>query len=1131
MAHETVTKSKRFYCISLTPDICKTPIGNTVVPIPYNIIGEFKEAKAVSPNVKAQSEPVLLHNKSFIPTVKGDAPGTSCGIKSGTVGKKVETKEKSSSKGANGAPTVQESRTVKMNDGNTIGRIFERGVQAARTRLDKLADDAGAAIKDAAKNYQENGSKALHEFGSDAMDKGGKAVMGSAAVAAAGGAVALTGVGAPVAAAMEVGAAAGATVGGVVTGVGAVTDSAATVLDQAVDYVLTGKTPDIVASATGIASNLVVNVVAKKASSVFNWVKGLGKGKTIPGEKPTSKPPKQEKPAANKNDNDGKDGGKVKTKKEEKSDKPSDCCPKNTAPGGKPSKSSRPVHFGTGEEILSQTDFVIDAEIPIVWTRTYRSGSEAQDWDVLGARWSTPYTSRLSISARGIVYHEDTGRALRLPVIAPGQEYDSRAEGFVLRNDSASQFTLTWRDGGTDVFTLGPDSWLPHGYDGVNAMLVASAPLACSCYYLSRSAGRDGKGVSIERQHDALPGEVLLRLRSDAGLVVEAMREHDSQADNSSAASIRARIDRIEEVRADGTRLCHVRYRYEAETSSADEGLISAQTVMQAGAQTVFAQLPQRFNLVSQSNLLGETRSYSYQHHLLLQYTSYSGFAHGLEWISLTALRERWSGNQIEEAQLRQRHPIRLNNSYQARAVATTTADGKDQVQVAYLDNDTTRVTEADGGILEYSFNSKWLATDVRRVQANGAIARSLGRREWDADGMLIGDIDAQGNASRYTYDSAGNLTTITDARRHVTRIEYDQHNQPIAVTDALGHISRRRFDAAGRMLESTDALGHKTSYRYDQQGRLATLTDANGGAKQLTYNGAGRLAAYTDCSKFSSHYHYDAHGRLIGSTDAIGNTTHYHYDALGRVTSITHPDQSTETSQFDTDGNLTAHTDSKAQVTRYHYNGHGLPIERIDPKGQTLEYRYDQALRLIQLINSNHESYLFAYDAEGRLISETGFDGKLTSYTYDSAGQLIASDCNGQHTDYLRDGLGLLQAKSNLEGSVRYAYDALGRLTAVASSQVQQRYRYDPVGQLIEERSTYNLAAPHLFLTPAQAAQAETALSCTAFTLTHSYDPLGNRLQSTLPNGRTVDTQRYCGVPNSHRTFSQITYRPISSN
>ena len=75
MANETATKSKRFYCVSLLPDICKTPIGPSTPPIPYSIVGEFSDATNVSPNVKAHSELVILHQRSVIPTVKGDEPG------------------------------------------------------------------------------------------------------------------------------------------------------------------------------------------------------------------------------------------------------------------------------------------------------------------------------------------------------------------------------------------------------------------------------------------------------------------------------------------------------------------------------------------------------------------------------------------------------------------------------------------------------------------------------------------------------------------------------------------------------------------------------------------------------------------------------------------------------------------------------------------------------------------------------------------------------------------------------------------------------------------------------------------------------------------------------------------------
>ncbi|WBS02561.1 hypothetical protein OU994_30715 [Pseudoduganella sp. SL102] len=73
------------------------------------------------------------------------------------------------------------------------------------------------------------------------------------------------------------------------------------------------------------------------------------------------------------------------------------------------------------------------------------------------ARWATPYTSSLSTCPQGTVYHEASGRALRLPALAPGQQHDHRAEGFVLRRDSDTHFTLTWRDGSTDTFVLRGD--------------------------------------------------------------------------------------------------------------------------------------------------------------------------------------------------------------------------------------------------------------------------------------------------------------------------------------------------------------------------------------------------------------------------------------------------------------------------------------------------------------------------------------------------------------------------------------------------------------------------------------------------------------------------------------------------
>ncbi|MFZ3288076.1 MAG: PAAR-like domain-containing protein, partial [Telluria sp.] len=549
MANETATKSKRFYCVSLIPDICKTPIGSSTPPIPYSVVGEFADATDVSPNVKSRSEPVILYQQSVIPTVKGDEPGTAGGIKSGTCGKRVETKTASKTYFGNGTATVQEGCEVWMNNRNTIGKIYERGGIAPRTRLQQISamleaqiaeatEDARDALKSVAKGYKDNVSGAMHQIGSDAMDKGGKVLLGSSALGAAGVAVAATGVGAPVGAVMGAGAVAGGTVGGVVSVVGMATETVASVLDQAADFVLTGKTPDILPAAGALATRVALGFLGKfrgAAAWVDKKFPSLGAmltDKALPGKRSSKPRPTPPRPP------DKSAGGKTSKKKQEKSDKPSDCCPRNAAPGGKPVSSRHPVHFGTGEEVLYQTDFVLGGPIPIAWTRCYRSGSELEDWGLLGARWATPFTASLALVGKGIVYVDDSGRPMRLPSLAPGQSHDNRKEGFVLSRTSADEFALTWRDGSVDTFVRDaatPDGWLPHGYDGVNAMQAPGAPARAERFELRRSAGRDGRGISVERYAQARPGEVLLRVLSDDGRVLEAMRDQDLALPRASA--------------------------------------------------------------------------------------------------------------------------------------------------------------------------------------------------------------------------------------------------------------------------------------------------------------------------------------------------------------------------------------------------------------------------------------------------------------------------------------------------------------------------------------------------------------------------------------------------------------------
>jgi RHS repeat-associated protein len=666
------------------------------------------------------------------------------------------------------------------------------------------------------------------------------------------------------------------------------------------------------------------------------------------------------------------------------------------------------------------------------------------------------------------VVHDDTGRALRLPHLAPGQSYDEKKEAFILRREDADTFSLTWRDGSRDTFVRGADGCLPHGYDGVNAMLDAGAPLRTERFILARSAGRDGRGISVALMADALPGELLLRVTSDDGVVLEAMRD----------AGALPCIGRVEEVLEDGTRVCHVRYAYAFEDD---------------------AESP---DLVSQTDVLGHSRTYSYHHHLLTACTSYGGFTQTLAWVSLAALRARWSGNASDAD-----YPIMCDTSYQARAIASRAADGSEGAGIAieYLDMDTTRVSE-NGDVLDYTFDSNWLVTSVSRVK--DGVSTPLGRREWDRNGLLLADTDSLGHTTRFTYDAAANLTSSTDAAGYTTRIAYDGDNHPVCITDPLGQVTQRTFDADGRLASVTNALGHTTSFRYDDKGQLVEQVDAKGGVSRFEYDKVGPLRTSTDCSGRATKYHYDERGRVaavINADAAPGEQTRYTYDALGRLVKLTRPDGTADSYTWDAEDNLLVHTDAMGHQTRYRYNGQGLLIERTDAIGQHVRYRYDTALRLVELTNANDEPYLLTYDVDGALTSETGFDGKVTRYIYDKAGQLTASECAGQRTDLVRDTRGLLVAKMNADGIVRFAYDELGRMVAVAAPQAEHRFAYDPLGQLIEERAAYYLVTSPV-VPPVDGSRVPDA----AFMMTHAYDELGNRIRTTLPNGRRVDTLRY---------------------
>lgn len=77
------------FVMSTIPDICKTPAGSTMIPLPYVITGYSKDLANGSSSVKADGGASCAIVGSEFAKTTGDEPGSGGGMTSGTVGGKA----------------------------------------------------------------------------------------------------------------------------------------------------------------------------------------------------------------------------------------------------------------------------------------------------------------------------------------------------------------------------------------------------------------------------------------------------------------------------------------------------------------------------------------------------------------------------------------------------------------------------------------------------------------------------------------------------------------------------------------------------------------------------------------------------------------------------------------------------------------------------------------------------------------------------------------------------------------------------------------------------------------------------------------------------------------------------------
>ena len=486
--------------------------------------------------------------------------------------------------------------------------------------------------------------------------------------------------------------------------------------------------------------------------------------------------------------------------------------------------------------------------------------------------------------------------------------------------------------------------------------------------------------------------------------------------------------------------------------------------------------------------------------------------------------------------------------------------------------------------LFEYERGSEGLGITVVTEQPGSDLIRTR-RFEYDDWYNMTSLTDPNGNTTRYRYDDNNRKIKVLRANgshinlyhkdSNLSRVEvqtgtnpitqlpkyrevnykYNKAGQKIAGTDALGNQQQYRYNAQGNPIEYIDALGNTTHHKYDKHGNITRQILANGSSFSFDYDDYGNLLTKTDCSGYQTRYKYDDKQRLVEITDAEGARTRYSYDNTAPhlehlLSQVSYPDGSHIQMDYDEKARLIRYTDAKGHTVKYDYNADGKPtrreetnpteskeavsVKRLNESGQALEYHYDILGRLSKLTNENSEQWTFNFDANDNLISETRFDGHQSRYYFDESSQPVRQVDNPQLSrssqyhvlmQYNLIGQLIVQHSSHYPELIdsetnkptraqyhrmRYNYNEIGQLISAVNPNSRTNLTYDASGRLIEETLISHLTQEGQYQVREQTQQ-------------HQYDELGNRIATTLPDGKMIN-QLYYG---SGHLYNQSLHDP----
>lgn len=724
-------------------------------------------------------------------------------------------------------------------------------------------------------------------------------------------------------------------------------------------------------------------------------------------------------------------------------------------------------------------DFVIDSPLPLIWQRTYVSRNAHVGW--LGQGWAVPLSFRLEAVENGIDFIDTQGRRTAFPELRIGEAFFSPYEHTTLQRTGRNHYELVTPEGLRLLFAPAPsDQAVIAQREADEAARAARLAKDVAAFDAQRRARGEPPLAAVSYMPDTAPQAETLVLYRLVDANAHWLQVHYTADDRPQVVetSDGRHVGFVFDTQNDDSDAARLHQVLQLHGRSDEPGHFAASSLL------IEYRYSETGDLVAVVDDTGATvREFSWQSHLMRSQGEPGAAASQFEWDWLAP---------------------------EGRVQREVHAGG--EVHTFHYDRVARRNTliDASGRCTVYAYNADHRYTGY--TDAQGASTRF----ELDAYGQRTATVDALGRITRYDYDAAGNLARITQPDGSHYTLSHTAQRRLASLTDPLDRTTRYIYDERGNLIEAIQPDGATTRYTYNAAGWPVSISDARGGVAALDYDTAGRLISYRDCVGSLTRYAYDEHGNLLRVIDALDHITHYQYQRINRqdrVIAITTPDGATERFAYDALGRVIAHHDANGSATRYQLSPGGQPLVRENALGHTLRYQYDVHGRLLALTNENGAVYCFAWDAADRLVAEQGFDARRQDYRYNAAGELIESVDGVPHDAALQAAgvPGLLRT--------RYERDRLGRLLAKVAAKPQpagrpsistSRFRYDAAGQLIQARNRH--ARVDLHYTPAGhlAREVTQTRGGQSTTLAHTYDGMGNRLATVLPDGRRLEHHVY---------------------